>query len=502
MLRFAVYDQNGLAEGWPLDSAYLVGVEEQAVPGSVRYQDGYIECRPRGGQATALSIQFETDEHGVLMLQTCLLPEREEPYILAVELARHRIKTFLAKSEEWQMFELGTEHAAMRDWERARRLFTEAITAGDPAAADRTARGALTFAIRAAERLALTHADILLRRRFGMRAASPTTLGVRVWPARDTAGLREVVGRDFDVVVVPLRWSRLEVEEGRYRWDETDRWIGWAQTTGKPIVAGPLIDFSPGALPKWMYVWQHDYDTCRDLAYDHMMRVLHRYGAAVGMWNIASGINVNDNFQFTPEQMFDLTRMAALGVKQTRPKARVMVELCQPFGEHCALRRNAIAPVSFIERVVQEGIKVHAVGVQVLLGRRDHGAAARDLMQISSMLDRFFLVELPVLVSAMGVPSEPVDPGAGSWHGEWTPALQAQWAARMFMIAMSKPYVETIFWSDLYDHDEAEIRRTGLIDGAGRPKPALARLLGFRRRLRKPLGRAGGPTPLEEGDAP
>ena len=43
---------------------------------------------------------------GRIMLQTCLLPQRERPYDLAIELARHRIKMFIAKCEEWQMFDL------------------------------------------------------------------------------------------------------------------------------------------------------------------------------------------------------------------------------------------------------------------------------------------------------------------------------------------------------------------------------------------------------------
>ena len=47
-----------------------------------------------------------------------------------------------------------------------------------------------------------------------------------------------------------------------------------------------------------MYVWQHDYSTLRDLAYEHVERIVQRYKSVVGMWNIAAGINVNDNFQF------------------------------------------------------------------------------------------------------------------------------------------------------------------------------------------------------------
>ena len=53
---------------------------------------------------------------------------------------------------------------------------------------------------------------------------------------------------------------------------------------------------------------------------------------------------------------------------------------------------------------------------------------------------------------------------------------------------MSKPYVESIFWTDLYDHDEALAPGTGLITSDGKAKPAFARLVAARRRLRKPLG--------------
>ena len=59
---------------------------------------------------------------------------------------------------------------------------------------------------------------------------------------------------------------------------------------------------------------------------------------------------------------------------------------------------------------------------------------------------------------------------------------------RAFAIAMSKPFVESIFWADLYDHGEALLPHTGLIDERGKRKPAFARLVGARRRLKKPLG--------------
>jgi GH35 family endo-1,4-beta-xylanase len=287
---------------------------------------------------------------------------------------------------------------------------------------------------------------------------------------------------------VPVNWRELEMREGVYEWEPLDRWIEWASKQGRPIVVGPLLDFSKRAVPEWMYVWQNDYDTCRDLAYDHIQRVVERYKNIVGMWNIESGLNVNDNFVFTGDQMVDLTRMAALLVRQSRKGARVMVELAQPFGEHVAFNRDSVHPLSYVDRLVQEGVRLDAVGVQLLFGQRKHGRAARDLMQISSLLDKFFLLEIPILISALGVPSESGDPQGGSWHGEWSVENQQRWISRVFGICMSKPFVESMFWAELFDHPNAEVPGCGLIGDNGKPKPGMQRLLGIRRQLRKPLG--------------
>jgi GH35 family endo-1,4-beta-xylanase len=498
MLHFAVYDEHGPASDWPLINAHLVGPDDLPVRGDVAFEDGVINCRKRGSQAVGLCLQYHAGSMGTLMLQTCLLPDRQEPYLLSVELARHRIKMFIAKSEEWQMFDLSAEHPAMRLWEQARRLSTDAWTSADIRKADRAGRRSLIHAIDASERLSLAHAEILLHRRFGQRPAASSTLGVRVWPGRESSALKELLAKQFDLIVLPLNWKELEVREGAYNWEPLDRWMNWASQQGKPVVAGPLLDFSKRAVPEWMYVWQNDYDTTRDLAYDHVEKVIERYKGAVSMWNICSGINTNDNFTLTPEQMVDLTRMTVLLARQSRKGARAMIELTQPFGEHVAFNRDAMHPQQFVDRLVQEGIRLDAVGVQVLFGRRGHGRAARDLMQVSSMLDKFFLLEIPILISAMGVPSEPIDAQAGQWHDDWSLEMQAKWVSRMFPICMSKPFIESIFWTELYDHAEAELPSAGLISEKGKPKPALQRLVSLRRHLKKPLGPLKLPSRAEK----
>lgn len=488
MLKFAVYDNKGPVTDWPLVNAYLGGPGDIAIPGEVSIKDGHILCRTRATHAVSLCLQHDAGRMGRIMLQTCLLPGRHRPYELVVELARHRIKQFIAKSEEWQMFDLSPEHGAIRRWEKARQLFSSAVRSDDRVRAAQAAQQALEMGIDATERLAMAHADTLLHLRFGSRPASSRTLGVRVNPQRHSQPLREIVKRDFDLLILPLRWNELEVEEGRYNWEPIDRWVSWATSENIPIVLGPLLDFSRRALPKWMYVWQHDYNTCRDLVYEQVEKVVQRYRTAVSIWNIASGLNVNDNFRFTPEQMFDLARMANLIARQARKGARSMLEIAQPFGEHGAHSPNSVPPVTFIERAIQEGIRLDCVGVQLMFGQHDHGRASRDLMQVSDVLDRFSLLETPVVVSAFGVPDRLRDEKGGWWRTPWTPEVQSRWTARVFAAALSKPFVETLVWNDLYDHRGADLPGGGLVSEEGRSKPVLQRLVSTRKRLRKPLG--------------
>ena len=237
-----------------------------------------------------------------------------------------------------------------------------------------------------------------------------------------------------------------------------------------------------------MYVWQHDYATCRDLVYEQVEKVVHRYRNSVAIWNLASGLNVNDNFKFTTEQMLDLTRMANLIARQARDGVRTMVELAQPFGEHCAANSNSVPPLTFMDRIIQEGIRVDCIGVQLLFGQSTAGRASRDLMQISDLIDRYLVLEMPVVISAFGVPNRPIDEAGGYFHQPWSSDEQSRWMSRVFAVAMSKPFVETLVWTELYDYRGSDLPSAGLVSETGHAKPVLRRLVNTRKRLRKPLG--------------
>ena len=488
MLRFAVHDEHGPATQWPLEQIALYDQEDLVVSGDVQFRDGCIECRRSGSRAVGLGLLFDTGACGKMALQTCLLPDRDRPYQLTVELARHRIAIFLAKSEEWQMLDLSEEHPAMILWESARQLLTQALVASDEALADGYARQALVKGIEASERLAMAHAEILLHRRYQSKPASSATFGVRLHPSKHSAALEGLLQKQFDLVAMPMRWPVLAPAKGVYDWGQTDTWMGWAQDNKIKVVAGPLIDFNAGALPQWVQDVSGDPEHVSDLAYEHVEQIVARYGDVIGMYCTTSGINTNAVCRMNRRQMIALERSLAVLVRQGKRGRRVMIEMAQPFGDYLYKDDSAVSPFIYLEQLSQEGIRLDAIGLRLLFGESTGGMVTRDIMQISRLLDRFFILELPLLLTNVGVPCEQRDPDGGWWHEQWSSKNQAKWASRLIHLALSRPYIESVFWTDLFDHDGTKPATGGLLSSAGKPKHVVQKILSIRKRLQSPLG--------------
>jgi len=489
MLRFEVFDAHGPARTWPLVNAHLLGRDDLPVPGSIEFRDGAIVCAPRDPRATALCLEYDAGSMGRLMLQTCLLSLREEPYRLNQELARHRIKQYIAKSEEWLMFDPALSGEALERWERAREIFVEASVMQDRAEAEARHADSLVAAIDATERLAMQHAQILLHRRFATRPASRSTLGIRIDPAAEPGSAGEMVKREFDVVAVPTNWRQMQPRPDSIDFAAVDRWMLWAKQSGKPIVAGPLVRLTPDSVPEWALPRLGSYESLRDALWTFMEQVVYRYRELVEIWNVASALHTNELAKLQMEDRIDLTRRAALLVRQSRKGARTLVEVVDPFGERQSSRPGASSPWEYLEQITQGGIRVDCIGVQIVFGDSSGGRVTRDLMQVSALLDRFFLMEIPLLVSGLGVPSREEDPRGGTWRGPWSEESQARWASRVLPIALSKPFVASVIWDRLTDGRGGGLPlSTGVIDASGRAKPVLGKLLAVRRRLREPLG--------------
>ncbi|MBL8765618.1 MAG: hypothetical protein JNM07_15365, partial [Phycisphaerae bacterium] len=136
MQTYVVFDPEGVEAGkYPPRHALLIGPDEIPMQGSIRIRDGVVEAEKNQSQAAALLVQLPVRmpegeggaDLGLLAVQTCLLPERPGPYLLSIELARHRIMLFLNKLEDWGLFDLSAETPCVQQFERARQAFTSAL---------------------------------------------------------------------------------------------------------------------------------------------------------------------------------------------------------------------------------------------------------------------------------------------------------------------------------------------------------------------------------------
>ena len=498
MLKFLLFEDGAPASRWPLRNAYLIGADGSAMRSEIVFEHGELICEKREAGAAALALQHRVGDLGELTLQTCLLPEREEPYLLALELARHRLMVFYAKLEEWAMFDLGEDHPVTRRAERARPLFIEALAVQNeqPARADALGQECLVVALDGTEELALSHSELLLNKRKSSGGLSRCAIGCGVHPGLGHDRLRLGLQANFDFVQLPTAWRALAPQEGEYQWSAMDSWIEWASRRRLPVVAGPLISFEPTNLPDWLYIWEHDFETVRDLVYEHIERVVGRYRGSVSAWKVVSGLHVNSHFPFNFEQLMDLTRMTTMLVKKIAPASKALIELRQPFGEYYAQNPRSIPPMMYVDLIAQSGIAFDGLSLRLLMGQAVAGQYTRDLMQVSNLLDQFAGFGKPVhltigspsepvteMMIAAPVSGEPVDPNSGYWRRPWSWVVQGHWLEAIFQIAISKPFVEAVAWRELMDHPDIELPLSGLLSEAMEPKAAFRRLVAFRQSL-------------------
>lgn len=549
MLSFVVFGDDGTpARDWPLRHAHLLGPEQLPLQANIRFDAGVIRCEKTSPETAGLCVQvpviIEADPAvagsapvslGVLTLPTCLLPERDEPYLLSLELARHQIMLFLNKLEDWGLFDLPAEHPVMAQFERARLVFTQALVAqrdhgaGGAAfspSADRLARQALALAVDAGERLTLINTERQLPLRLGGKLyaeaarhytaitgevpqagapivlpgaggavlPSPPMVGCAVAPGLFNEALQKVAVATSDFLCMPMRWIDMEPQESKYSFTTTDRWIEWAVRTAKlPLVGGPLVDFRAECVPEWLYIWENDYETLRELVYEHVQSVVTRYRRTVSRWTVASGLHVNTNFKLSFEQIIDLTRICVLLVRKLHPGAKIELELAQPWGEYHAENKRSLPPMLYLQAAIQQGISIDMLGLRVQMGRGASGQSTRDLMAFSAMLDRFALLEKPIAITCIGCPSGPipVKPGEedyepGTWRAPWSDTAQADWIAKFLTVASAKPYIHSVCWQELADAAQApEMPNGGLVTAGGQPKSAARTLAQVRQSLRE-----------------
>lgn len=481
MLRFKILQDGKPAPEFDLSSAYLVGNDRVPIRAEIKFHGGEIVAESRTRGAAALAVLWPVAGVGRVMMETPRMCERPAPYNLHVELARGQLMRISQKREDWGLYDFEDGRELYDRVDAARKLLISAITAPDDVTAAAFADQALTEGVRVGEDLSKFHADVFLERRQAASQLSKRMFGCRVDPAKTSEAYLQQLSRGFDFGLLPLPWRDLEPKEGDYKPAACENWFNVLRQNKMAIWAESLLTLDPAQLPDWLTKTARNYEQFRDCVTRHIRQMLRKYGPYVHVWEAIRGAHAHNEFRFTFEQIMELTRITSLLIKQTSPKSSSVIGITQPWGEYYANDPRTIPPLLYAEMTVSSGIHFDAFGIDLRFSvdAMNTNGFMRDTMQISSMLDRFGTLGKPIHVLMAGVPSGGATGSAGCWREQWSDDVQAEWFNRVYRIALSKPFVESICCHRLADATSLD----GILNLDCTPKPAFDQILRLRSEL-------------------
>jgi len=475
-VRFQVFKNGKAVDKFKLCGAYLFGTDGIAVHRTqITFKNGFVECKKTSLGTAGLALLWPIEGFGKVLLPTTCLPERTRPYNLNVEITRAKLMQIINKREDWSFFNsiegLGNTSKEAQD------LFIQAIQSiSEPAPASKLADESLKKAIVFSEKLATKQAESLFDTRSKSHGFGRGCLGCRIDIRQiNNPKYVEKLLELFGFVIIPINWAQIESHRGSYDFSTVDACIEALGKKKLAIGAGPLLCFSKENLPKWLLRTRAGFEKIRDTAYQFVLRVVSRYSGIIRTWRVISGLNVYNHFGFNFEQVLEMTRAANMAVKQGSDRALKIIEISNPWGEYYATMPNTIPPLVYVDMVVQSGINFDAFGLQMQFGKNQAGMHIRDMMQISAVLDYFGPVAKPLYITDVEVPSQNDDglheqEVAGIWHQEWDQSRQGQWIEQFYKIALSKPFVDAVAYSNLTDVKDSTIANSGLLTDQLEPK--------------------------------
>jgi endo-1,4-beta-xylanase len=289
----------------------------------------------------------------------------------------------------------------------------------------------------------------------------------------DPDRFRERFARLFDRATVTFyphsqKLEDFEPVEGEYEFAWRDLLVHHLERQGLGITARPLLWLHTINAQRWMI--GRDFDWLLAWLRRRIPAIVGHYGARVATWEVVNELHDwADVLHLDRGQILEATRLACdltLGAER-------LISGTDAFGVYASwgTREDGSrlsgqwTPYTYFRDLVRGGVDFDAIGIQIY-------APYRDLLDTVAMLERFESLGKPVVITELGVPSEPV---SGGITHDWTPKQQADWAERMYTVLMPRRGIAGVLWYDFVDV-QPFLPGGGLLDGDCRPKPVYERI--------------------------
>jgi hypothetical protein len=433
---------------------------------------------------------WKVDGAGLLMTTTPTVIERPQPYQLQLELARGKVNQVRSQTADWLMGGLQMPPDLAELIRQATRAFGRAVSYLPSLEASAHAQEALTLAYRAADGLVQAYVNQVFNVRHQRQPRLDTALGCRLGPAAPSEALTTPLLEACNTLCVPFAWNEIEPAEADYHWEGYDAVLEWAQTQDVDIAGGPLIDFSTGRLPDWLWLWEGDISSLAGLMCSHVETVVKRYRDRIRTWQLCAASNLAGVLSLGEDELLWLTVRLVETARQVDPSLDLIVGIAQPWGEYMTGRDRNHSPFVFADTLIRSGLSLAALDLELVMGASPRGSYCRDTLDASRLLDLYALLGVPLQVT-VGYPSaDTLDADAdaalsvagGHWRDGFSPEMQANWADAFVALALCKPAVRSVQWVHLRDGVPHQFPNCGLVAAGDKDKPVLHRLRDLRRK--------------------
>lgn len=495
VMRFMVYPET-LMEDWPeLQRAYVSGFDGRVFPTRVEVEGNVFACRRSNAESGKVHVALPIPGFGRPSVSTSSLPEREAPFLLAVELARGRISQLRDQLAAWEMAGMAVPDEYWELHKEAHRLFAEASAQQHrPVESSETAWKALELAFQAAKILSESYTSQRLAVRRKRSPRLPAALGCNLGRTILDAEASQRFCDAFTAVAIPIEWKHIEPEEGEYDWEIYDQQIAWAGEQKLLMSAGPLLDLSPEGLPAWLWQWEHDFLNLQSFVCDFVETAVARYAGLIRHWEVSARVNSGGALALNEENRLSLVARTLEVVRQADDELKLMIRIDQPWGGYQARGQHRLSPLHFVDALIRSGVGLYGVNLEIAIGYAPRGTSPRDLLDFSRLIDLWSCLGIPLEVTLAFPSSTNPDPNAttdlevetAKWKDGWTEEAQAAWVDAYLPMLMAKQVVVGIYWAQYSDAVPHHFPHAGLLRADGTPKPALEKFTKYRREYWQP----------------
>jgi hypothetical protein len=475
-----------------LRKAYITGLDRTPSRLAIEFRQGVMSCHRESSESGRLFVPWPIPGFGTPVVGTATLAERPEPYNLAVELARGKLNDLRNQVADWRQMGLRCPAELDRLLTRALKSFVKAATsADDPVVSYEAAQASLSAAWTAGNLLVEAYTGQVIQTRLAGAAKLPTQLALGLEGDPKASPLSGEWAQAFNTARVGSTWKAIAPSEGQYRWDELDAQLAWCKRQGLAVHAGPLLEFRPGVLPDWIWLWEGDFETVLGLVVDLVRQAVQRYKGRVPVWHLVHRPASVDFLGLSEEEQIRIAARALQVARQTDPQAQFTIGVERPWAEWMGSSPFQLGPLHLADYLVRADLGLAGIVLEVAAGYSAPGSHLRDLFDFSKLLDLYALLNLPLHVwltfpSAPG-PDPNADPSVRVEPAQW-PAppdevSQATWAARWLALAVAKPFVRSVTWAQTSDAHPHLYPHGGLFRPDNVAKPLFPWLKSFRREL-------------------